>query len=95
MDQMGRVPQQHTALVECLTDERDISLGQVADPAVDQFGAPARGAVSEVGAFEQDRAVAPPGRVDGRSQPRGPASDDYDVPGRLVVQSREVLGASE
>ena len=95
MDQVGGIAEQKTAFVECLADERDISLPQVAHPAVDQLRAPARCPVSKVEGFEQERPVPPRGRVDGRSQPGGPAADDHKVPDRWVAQSLEVFAASQ
>jgi hypothetical protein len=58
MNQVRRIAQQDPALVKCLPDEAEIPLGEVANAAVDQLGAPARGSVSEVEGFEQERSIA-------------------------------------
>ena len=78
--QVRSIPQQHPTLLERLAYQGDVSLGQVAHAAVNQLGAAARGSLGEVAGFEQQSPIAPRRRVDGRTQARGPAADDDDVP---------------
>ena len=79
LDQVGSVAAEALALVERLVDEADVALLEVAQSPVDELGALRRGAAGEVVGFDQRRAQAPGGGVEGDPDAGDPAADDEHV----------------
>ena len=77
---MGRVRLHTAALAQRLEDELHIALLQIADGAVHELRAAARGTFRKVGHFESRYAVPARRGVDRNSEAGGPAPYDNDVP---------------
>lgn len=58
MCQMRSIIQQDVTLAQCFTDESQIALLQIADTAMDEFGAAARCSAGEIPLFQEQGAVA-------------------------------------
>ena len=79
-DEVGGILAEEPAFFEGLHDEGDVALFEVANASVDEFGAPAGGAFSEVVLFEEEGGVASGGGIEGDADAGGAAADDDDVP---------------
>lgn len=79
-DEVGGILAEEPAFFEGLHDEGDVALFEVANAPVDEFGAPAGGAFSEVVLFEEEGGVASGGGIEGDADAGGAAADDDDVP---------------
>ncbi len=79
-DEVGRGDtHEDVAFTGALVGDTDLSLGEVAQPAVDQFGAPPTGAEGEVVAFDENGAQTTRGGVQRHPGPRDPAPDHQHV----------------
>ena len=96
MDQVRRVSAEPAALEECVADQPNASLLEIAKAAVDELRAAAGCAFAEVVLLEERDAIAAGGRIDRHANARGAAADHDDVP-RLVVafQSLDLRLAGE
>ncbi len=102
---MGCVLAEDAAFSQGLHNQRDVALLEIAYAAVDEFGAPARGALAEVVSLQQEGSIATCGGVEGNTHAGGPSSDDDDTPGfrfrpgpgqhLMTVHARALLGALE
>ena len=93
VDDLGGVAVEEAALAEGFQDEGDVALFEITDAAVDELGTAAGGALGEVVGFEQERAQAAGGGIDGDTEAGGSAADDDDVPGGFLFQAGEEGGA--
>ena len=76
----GALRRQPAAFAERLEDQLDAALLQVANAAVDEFGAAAGRALAEVVLLEQHHAISARGRIDRNAQARGTAADHERCP---------------
>ena len=81
--------------MERLANEGKIPLGEIADSAMDQLGAPARGAVGEVMRLQQRGAIPSRRRIDRCSQAGRAAANHQDVPYLPGTKPIEVLLAGQ
>jgi hypothetical protein len=77
--QVGRQPHQQPTLAQRIAHEGDVALGQVADPAVDQFRGSAAGARREVRPLHQAHAVPAAGGAECHAGPGDAAADDEHI----------------
>ena len=77
--------------MECLAYQGDVPLGQVANPAMDQLGAAARGPLGEIARLEQERAIAARRGVHGCSQAGRTAAYHQNVPGLAAAETIQTL----
>ena len=84
MYQVRGVADQQAALPERLQHQRQVSLLQVANPAVNQLGAPAGSPLGEISLLQQQRPVAAAGRLHRRTEAGGAAADHDHVPERVI-----------
>ncbi len=84
MDEVRGIVAEKPALVECLQNERNIALLQIAHTAVDELRATARGALGKVVLLDEDCAIAAAGGVYGDSQTGGSSADHEKIVGLLV-----------
>ena len=90
MDEMRCVLEQESSFMECLAYQGDVPLGQVANPAMDQLGAVARGPMGEIRRLEQESAIARRG-VNGCSQAGRTAADNQNIPGLAPAETIQTL----
>src|SRR5208283_818354 len=91
MDQMGCVLEQESSFMECLAYQGDVPLGQVANSAMDQLGAAARGPLGEIARLEQERAIAARRGVHGCTQAGRTAAYRQNVPGLAAAETIQTL----
>src|SRR5687767_7535411 len=77
---MRRVAHEEAAFAEGFGDEGDVALFEIADAAVNEFGAAAGGAFGEIVLLDKCRAITARGRFDGGAEASSAAADDEDVP---------------
>jgi hypothetical protein len=94
-DKVGRgLRQQDVTLARALHRDAERALGEVAQAAVDELGAPTAGAPGEVAALDERDAQAAGRGVEGGAGAGDAAADDEDVERAvLVLEGREVRGA--
>ena len=78
---MRRVSQHVAALAQSVENQRQVHLLEIANPAMHELGAAAGGSLGEVGALDQQRAVAAGGGFNRGAQAGGSAADHRHVPG--------------
>ena len=78
---MGCILAEETALFECLHDERDVALFEVAHAAVDELGAAAGGAFAEVLCLKEQHIEAADSGINGDANAGRAAADDDNIPG--------------
>jgi len=86
----GGAAQEHVALARALHGDADGPLGEVAQPAVDEFGAPAAGAPGQVAPLDERGAQAARGGVERGAGAGDAPADDEDVEGGAVAQLADV-----
>ena len=91
MDEMRGVSMEQAALAQGFQNQGNIALFEIADTAVDEFGAAARGALRKVVGFKKDGAQAARGGIHGHTKAGRPAAYDNDVPLTFVFESSEEL----
>ena len=84
-----RVAQQGGTLGQCLAHQLDVALRQIANAAVDQLGATARGAACKVAAVDQRHAQAALRGINGNAEAGRTAADDHGIPRLRIAQLRE------
>src|SRR5699024_6846851 len=82
-------PHEQVTFTGALVGDVELPLGQVAQPAVDEFGAPSAGTEGQVVPFHQHRGQAAGGGVQGSSRAGDPGSDHQDVHPWIVLQCGE------
>jgi hypothetical protein len=86
--------QEEAPFVEGFADEGEIALFEVAEAAVDEFGASTGSGLGEVGLFDEQGAQAAGGGIDGATQSGGAAANDEDIPeGGVVRDLRDGVAA--
>jgi hypothetical protein len=93
MNKMGRVLVQQSAFPKRLKNQRDVSLLEIADAAVNELRAPTGCSLRKVGGLEQERLVAAGCGVDGNPQSGCASTDDDHIPMRGVGELLEELRA--
>jgi hypothetical protein len=94
LHEMRRVAQEQPPLAQRLAHERDVSLPQVSEAAVNQFGAAAGSPLREITLLHQRRLQPARRRVHRHAETRRPAADDEHVPKRgLLQQGGDCMGA--
>src|SRR5690606_4471308 len=81
---MWRILQHQSPFMQGLKDQFDISLGQITDPAMCQFGAPTGGALGKIRLFEEQGAQSPGTCIQGDPQSGRPTTNDQNVPNLMV-----------
>ena len=93
--QVWGVAVEETAFDTGFAYKLNVALGEVANAAVNQFGAAAGGTFGEVGLFKYEGRVAAAGGVEGDAEAGGAAADNDEVPdfivGEFVYQRVTIL----
>ena len=78
-DQMGCEPVQHAAFAQRLAHQGELPVLQVAEPAMNQFGAGTGGMRGQVVLLAQAHRPAAPGRIAGNGHSVDPTAHDQDI----------------
>ncbi len=73
------IAEQQAPLVKCVSDQGNVTLGQVANSSMNQLRASAGCSLAEIVLFKKDRAIASRGCLDGDSKSGSTTPNDHDV----------------
>ena len=80
VDQVRRVAQHVAALAQCIENQRQVHLLEIAHAAMYELGAAAGSLLGEIGALDEQRAIAAGGGFNGSAEAGGSAADYENVP---------------
>ena len=95
VDDVGCVFPQQSPLVQGVSDEVDVALGQVPYATVDQFGRTARGPFSEIALVDQYDGQSTGSSIQSDARAGGTGTDDDQVPYGLGLEPCDVCSSVE
>src|SRR5262249_12264328 len=94
MDQVRSVAQEERAFVQCLVDERNVALFEVAQSAVNQFRRDAAGSRGKISFIDESDSQSSQGCIEGHPGAGDPATEDEQVEGLVRERVDVPLHAS-